>query len=93
MIFRELEHLIQVPWVIQAALLAAALLVVAGLGVKRRLADPSGGVLPDEGMSIRNICEVIVEWLSGMARDRMGDDWRKYFPLVGTMFFFILLST
>ena len=92
MIFRELEHLIQVPWVIQAALLAAALLVVAGLGVKRRLADPSGGVLPDEGMSIRNICEVIVEWLSGMARDRMGDDWRKYFPLVGTMFFFILLS-
>ena len=49
-------------------------------------------MLPDEGMSIRNICEVIVEWLSGMARDRMGDDWRKYFPLVGTMFFFILLS-
>ncbi|MGI9590551.1 MAG: F0F1 ATP synthase subunit A, partial [Myxococcota bacterium] len=92
MIFRELEHLIQVPWVIQAALLAGALLVLAGLGVKRRLADPTGGVLPDEGMSIRNICEVIVEWLSGMARDRMGEDWRKYFPLVGTMFFFILIS-
>jgi len=35
---------------------------------------------------------VLVEWLAGMARDRMGPDWRKYFPLVGTMFFFILIS-
>jgi F-type H+-transporting ATPase subunit a len=92
MIFHEIEQWIHVPWVLQAALLASALLIVAGLGVRKKLADPTGGVLPDEGLSIRNICEVIIEWLGGMAQDRMGAEWRKYFPLVGTMFFFILIS-
>ncbi len=92
MIFQEIEHVIQVPWVLQAALFAGALLIVAGLGVRKKLAVANAGVLPDEGLSIRNICEVIIEWLSGMAKDRMGDEWRRYFPLVGTMFFFILVS-
>jgi F-type H+-transporting ATPase subunit a len=92
MIFREIEHLTHLWWVMQAALLAGALLVLAGLSVRRRIAEPEGGVIPDEGVTIRNLIEIIVEWLSGMARERMGPDWRKYFPLVGTMFFFILVS-
>ena len=77
MIFHEIEHLIHFPWVMQAALLAGVLLVLAGLSVRRRIAEPEGGVIPDEGVTIRNLIEVIVEWLSGMARERMGPDWRK----------------
>ena len=92
MIFHELEHLIHVPWVVQAALVAGAILLLAGVVVRRKLADPNGGVLPDEGITVRNLVEVIVEWLAGLARDRMGPDWRKYFPIVGTIFFFILVS-
>jgi F-type H+-transporting ATPase subunit a len=92
MLFHELEHIIHVPWVIQAALLAGGLLLLAGVLVRRRLADPNGGVVPDEGITVRNLVEVLVEWLAGMARDRMGEDWRKYFPIVGTIFFFILVS-
>jgi hypothetical protein len=42
--------------------------------VRRRLATPDGGVLPDEGITVRNVLEVLVEWLAGMARDRMGPD-------------------
>lgn len=92
MIFRELEHLIHVNWVFQAALVAGVLLVLIGLAVRRKLADPTAGVLPDEGVSIRNVVEVVTEALANMASERMGPDWRKYFPLVGTMFFFILIS-
>ena len=92
MIFHELEHWIHVPWVIQATLFAGFLLVVGGLMVRARVADPRGGVVPDEGASIRNILEVLVEWLAGMAKDRMGPNWRRYFPLIGTLFFFILIS-
>jgi F-type H+-transporting ATPase subunit a len=92
MIFHELEHWFHVPWVIQAALLSGALLLFAGVLVRRRLADPNGGVVPDEGITVRNLVEVMVEWLGGMARDRMGEDWRRYFPVVGTIFFFILVS-
>ena len=92
MIFHELEHFIHVPWVIQAALLSGALLLLAGVMVRRRAATADGGVMPDEGISVRNLVEVLVEWLAGMAQDRMGPEWRRYFPLVGTMFFFILVS-
>ena len=92
MIFHQLEHWTHVPWVILAALATGLLLVLAGLSVRRRLADPQGGVLPDPGITLRNVVEVIVEWLAGMARDRMGPEWRRYFPIVGTMFFFILVS-
>ncbi len=92
MIFEHLEQIIHVPWVFQSSLVAAVLLVWAGVAVRRRLADPGGGVLPDEGITVRNVVEVTIEWLSGMASDRMGADWRRYFPLVGTMFFFILVS-
>ena len=92
MIFHGLEHYIHVPWVIQAALIAAVLLLLGGVLVRRRVATADGGVMPDEGVSVRNVLEVLVEWLAGMAQEHMGPKWRKYFPLVGTMFFFILIS-
>jgi F-type H+-transporting ATPase subunit a len=91
-IFHGLEHYIHVPWVIQAALIAGVLLLFGGVLVRRRLATPDGGVLPDEGVTVRNLLEVLVEWLAGMGREHMGPKWRTYFPLVGTMFFFILIS-
>jgi F-type H+-transporting ATPase subunit a len=92
MIFHSIEHWIHVPWVIQATLFAGGLLIFAGMLVRRRVATAEGGVVPDEGITVRNLVEVMVEWLGGLAEDRMGPDWRKYFPIVGTIFFFILVS-
>jgi F-type H+-transporting ATPase subunit a len=81
-----------VPWVIQASLLGGILLVVGGLLIRRRIAQAGGGVVPDEGVSLRNMVELIVEMLGNLAQDRIGPDWRKYFPVVGTMFLFILVA-
>jgi F-type H+-transporting ATPase subunit a len=92
MIFHSIESWIHVPWVIQATLLAGGLLIFAGVLVSRRVATADGGIVPDEGITVRNLVEVIIESLGGLAEDRMGPEWRKYFPLVGTMFFFILVS-
>lgn len=91
-LFRELQALTHVSWVIWSALFAAALVLGSGLLVRARLAAAKGGVIPDEGFSFRNILEVLVEMLAGLARENMGPDWRRYFPLVGTIFFFILIS-
>jgi F-type H+-transporting ATPase subunit a len=91
-IFHEIEHSIGLSWVIQTALLAGLLLLAGGMLVRRRIAAHDGGVLPDEGVTVRNVLEVLVEWLASMARERMGPKWRSYFPLVGTLFFFILIS-
>jgi len=91
-IYHFLEESLGIPWVIQASLLSCALLIAAGFAVRSRIAGADGGVLPDEGVTIRNLFEVIVEGLSSLARDTMGDEWRRYFPVVGTIFFFILIA-
>jgi F-type H+-transporting ATPase subunit a len=89
-IYEPLKDL--VPWVIQASLLACFLMLAGGLLIRRQIAQAGGGVVPDEGMSLRNLVEVLVEMLANLAQERIGPDWRKYFPIVGTMFFFILVA-
>ena len=89
-IFSFFEH--QIPWVVQAALLSGLLLLLAGFGVRRQIAAAGGGVVPDEGVTLRNIFEVMIDALASLARDTMGDEWRRYFPVVGTIFVFILFS-
>jgi F-type H+-transporting ATPase subunit a len=81
-----------IPWVIQAALLSGILMLLGGVLIRRKLAAEGGGVVPDEGVTLRNMLEVIVQALGDMARDLIGPEWRKYFPIVGTMFIFILVS-
>src|SRR5262245_21824896 len=63
-----------------------------GLVVRRRLAQPDGGVLPDEGLSLRDAAEMLVEMLSGLDAQNMGPHWRKYFPLIASIFFFVLVA-
>ena len=60
--------------------------------IRRQLAQAGGGIIPDEGLSIRNLFEVLVEALAGICEERLGSDWRKYFPIVATLFFFILVG-
>jgi F-type H+-transporting ATPase subunit a len=72
--------------------LAIGLLLAAGFAVRRRLAAASGGVIPDEGLSVRNVFEVIVQALTTLAKQTMGPEWRRWFPVVGSMFFFILIA-
>jgi F-type H+-transporting ATPase subunit a len=90
-IYDFLEHL-GVPWVMQASLLAGALLLAAGFAIRSRLAVADGGVVPDEGLTVRNVFEVIVDALKKLAQDTIGEEWRRYFPLAGTIFFFILIA-
>ncbi len=91
-IFHSLEHATHIPWVIWSSLFAAALVLTAGFAVRSRLAAANGGLIPDEGWSFRNAMEMLVEMLAGLAEQNMGPKWRKYFPLVCTIFLFILIS-
>lgn len=68
------------------------MLLLASVAVRRRIAATHGGIIPDEGVTIRNAIEVIVEGLSGLAKTTMGPEWKKWFPFVGAMFFFILIG-
>jgi F-type H+-transporting ATPase subunit a len=72
--------------------LVAVLLLLASFAVRRSIAASHGGTIPDEGVSIRNVVEVILEGLTGLAQQTMGPEWKKWFPFVGAMFFFILIA-
>jgi F-type H+-transporting ATPase subunit a len=82
----------QIPPVVQATALVVVLLLMAGVIVRGRLAAANGGALPDEGISLRNVFEVLVEALADQGRSIIGENYRTYFPLVGAIFFFILIG-
>ena len=91
-LFQLLEESTGVPWVLWSAFSASVLLLLTGTLVRARLATAQGGVVPDAGFSLRNVVEVLVEMLADLAEKNMGPKWRSYFPIIGTIFFFILIS-
>lgn len=91
-IYSPLEEAFHLAPVIQQTVLAIGLCCVAGWLIRRQLAAANGGIIPDEGVTLRNVVEVGVGALANMARDLMGEEWRRYFPLVGAIFLFIFVS-
>ena len=91
-IYEPLHDSMGLPIVIQASVLVSLVIVACGFAIRRQLAQAGGGIIPDEGLSIRNLFEVLVEALAGICEERLGPDWRKYFPIVATLFFFILVG-
>ena len=90
--FEDLSQLVGIPWLYLSAIFASILLILAGLSVRRAVAGENGGVLPDEGVTLRNVIEVVIEALGDLGETTIGENWRNYFPVVGTIFFFILVS-
>ena len=74
-----------VPVVYQAAILCAGLLLFAAFLARRKLVSGEG-VIPDEGFSLRNIFEVLTEYLYDMAESIMGEHARTYFPICAAIF-------
>jgi F-type H+-transporting ATPase subunit a len=90
-IFTALEHSTHIPWVISSAFFATGLLLLLGMRVRSTVAN-SGGIVPEEGLSVRNLFEVLVEMLADLGKTAIGEDYRRYFPVVGTIFLFVLFS-
>src|SRR6476646_8320114 len=42
---------------------------------------------------LQSLAEILVDFIRGMILDTMGKDGLKFFPLIATLFLFILLST
>lgn len=91
-IFETIEHNTGIPWMVSSAIFTFMIMAFFGWRVRAGIAASNGGVIPDEGMSIRNVFELIVDFLSDLAEQNMGPEWRRWFPIVGTIFVFVLIS-
>lgn len=85
-------------YVIPAAWLVCGFIIVLALIARMRLekARAAGGVqalVPEAGLGPRNLLEIYTESIFGLAENVLGRrDARTYFPLLGTLFIYILVS-
>jgi F-type H+-transporting ATPase subunit a len=76
-----------------ASLFVMLLLVVLAFGVRGQLVDYEKSVVPETKLSLRTFFEIYVGYWYGTMRDMMGPKRAKrYFPLIGALACFILLS-
>lgn len=74
------------------ALLVTAVLLIWAAVARRRLAEAADAVIPDETLTARNALEIFVEKFAELVESVLGSRGRKYVPLYGSFFLFILVS-
>lgn len=74
------------------ALLVMVLLVVLGYMGRRSLLRANDPVIPDEGLSLRNSLELLVEFVVDLTDGIIGRRGRRYVHLFGSFFIFILIA-
>ncbi|MBI4524583.1 MAG: F0F1 ATP synthase subunit A [Deltaproteobacteria bacterium] len=74
------------------ALLVLVVLVLFGWSARRAIARARDPVVPVEGLGVRNLAELLVQFVMLQSDAIIGRQGRKYVPLFGSFFIFILLS-
>lgn len=72
------------------ASLAVALFLVVGSVLTVATKKTSDMVIPEPGFTLRNFFELILTFLMGIGEDILGHHAKKYMPLLGSCFVFIL---
>jgi F-type H+-transporting ATPase subunit a len=80
------------PEPVLTAALVAGLLITFAAVVHRRLAATEAALVPDQGATPRNLAEVFVEAIAGLAEGVIGHGSERYVPLLATFFIFILFA-
>jgi len=78
------------PEKIATAGLVAGLLVVFAARVRRKLGATEAALEPEDGVTVRNLAESLVEAISGLAEGVIGHGAERYVPLLASFFVFIL---
>ena len=74
------------------SLLVVAVLILFAYLANRQLVAASDAAVPDDSLTLRNIAELLVEGVLGMAEGVLGPNGRHYVHLYGTFFLFILCA-
>ncbi len=74
------------------ALVVMIVLVALAYGFRRAVTRAKDPAIPEERLSLRNVMELLVEIVVGLSDGIIGKKGRKYVPLFGSLFLFILLA-
>lgn len=89
---RHDAYVIPTAWLVCALIVLLA--VFARMGLERaRRAGGNAALVPDSGLGARNLMEIYTSSILGLASNVLGPkDGRAFFPLLGTLFLYILVS-
>ena len=80
------------PGHIATSLLITGVLIFLAYRAKRQMEAAPDPNIPDDSLSLRNMAELLVEGVSGMAEGILGHQARRYVHLYGSFFLFILAA-
>ena len=80
------------PGHLATSLLITGLLIFLAYRAKRQMDAAPDPNIPDDSLSLRNMAELLVEGVSGMAEGILGHQARRYIHLYGSFFLFILCA-
>jgi F-type H+-transporting ATPase subunit a len=91
--FSSLAHKAHVPEHMFTFTFIAILLTIAGLLYRSKVASAENAMIPDAGISYRNIVEAFGEFIYNLCRSTMGEkEATKYFPVIGMVFITVFIS-
>lgn len=76
---------------VTGVVVASGLCAVAAVG-KKRIVSVSDAIVPDQTLTVRNFWDLVIGFIVSLGDSIMGPENRKYLPLVGTLFIYILFS-
>ncbi|NIO07079.1 MAG: F0F1 ATP synthase subunit A [Deltaproteobacteria bacterium] len=74
------------------AIVVAAILIGIGVLARMSLSRAKDPIIPDAGLSLRNILELVVSLIISVSDGIVGKKGRKFVPMFASFFCFILLS-
>ena len=74
------------------ALAIGLVVIVLALAFRKSLRTAKDAAIPDEGVTVRNVMEMLVDIVVGLSDSIIGKKGRHYVPLFGTLFIFILIA-
>jgi F-type H+-transporting ATPase subunit a len=87
------SHLLNIPEHIVTLAFVSLFLLVTGFFYRKKIKKLQNVVIPDEGFTLRNICEAFGQFMYGQCKAVIGEkQGPKYFKFCGFIFIMILFS-
>jgi F-type H+-transporting ATPase subunit a len=91
--FTEASHAFHVPAHTLALVVGSLIMIVAGVAYRAQLSGVKNYVIPDKGITVRNVLESLGQAMYSTAKTVMGEESaKKYFSYVVFVFLFILIN-
>ena len=88
-----LSHKLHIQEHVITFILIASVVIVFGLFYRLKSKTVSNILVPDKGISFRNIVEALGEFVYNLCRSTMGEkEAKKYFPVIAMIFIFVFFS-